>query len=126
MTAVKEANQGFVRKMDPCVMCSYDVDCEDIADLRTYAGRRQLDIDLADLDCPWFAILTSGGTPPSWSIATMLISKGLAGIVVPSFAPGATDEDHNLVLWDWSDKRPHMISVHDPSGRLPKNALSWS
>jgi RES domain-containing protein len=27
MTAVKEINQGFARKIEPCVLCSYDVDC---------------------------------------------------------------------------------------------------
>ncbi|VTZ65082.1 hypothetical protein EMEDMD4_790106 [Sinorhizobium medicae] len=35
MTAIKEANQGFAHRIDPCVLCSYDVDCEGIADLTT-------------------------------------------------------------------------------------------
>ena len=35
MTAVKEANQGFAHRIDPCVLCSYDVDCADIVDLTT-------------------------------------------------------------------------------------------
>jgi len=30
MTAVKEANQGFAHRIDPCVLCSYEVDCDDI------------------------------------------------------------------------------------------------
>lgn len=34
VTSVKEINQGFARKIEPCVLCSYDVDCEDIVDLR--------------------------------------------------------------------------------------------
>jgi RES domain-containing protein len=33
--AMKEANQGFAHRIDPCVLCSYDVDCDDIVDLRT-------------------------------------------------------------------------------------------
>ena len=35
MTAVKEANQGFAHRIDPCVLCSYEVDCDDIVDLTT-------------------------------------------------------------------------------------------
>ena len=33
-TAVREAAQGFARKLDPLTLCSYDVDCADIADLK--------------------------------------------------------------------------------------------
>ncbi|WP_352965052.1 RES domain-containing protein [Mesorhizobium sp. M0815] len=39
MTTVKEANQGFAHRIDPCVLCSYEVDCEDITDLSTKQGR---------------------------------------------------------------------------------------
>jgi RES domain-containing protein len=35
MTAIKEANQGFASKMAPCVLCRYDVACDDVSDLRT-------------------------------------------------------------------------------------------
>ena len=31
MTAIKEANQGFAHKIEPWVLCSYDVACDDIA-----------------------------------------------------------------------------------------------
>ena len=33
MTAIREASQGFAFKIEPYVLCSYDVDCTDIADL---------------------------------------------------------------------------------------------
>jgi RES domain-containing protein len=124
-TAIKEANQGFARKIDPCVLCSYEVDCTDIVDLRTDADRAAHGIALGDMACAWFSILSAGGVPPSWTIATGLIAKGVAGLIVPSFAPGATADDQNLVLWDWSETSPHRVAVHDPGGRLPKNALSW-
>ena len=39
VTAIKEANQGFGYKMEPYVLCSYDVDCEDIVNLGDDAGR---------------------------------------------------------------------------------------
>jgi RES domain-containing protein len=123
--AIKEANQGFAFKVNPCVLCSYDVDCEDIADLRTDRGRRQHRVAFADLSCAWFEDLIAGREPPSWTIHRRLAAQGFAGVLVPSFAPGATDTDHNLVLWEWSGGPPHRVNVFDPSGRLPKNQLSW-
>ena len=46
-------------------------------------------------------------------------------MLAPSFAPGAEADDVNLVLWDWGPDLPHRIAVFDPSGRLPKDQLSW-
>jgi RES domain-containing protein len=125
MTAVKEINQGFAHKIEPCVLCSYDVDCEDIVDLRGEDERGAAGVARDELACAWFADLARRREPPSWRIARRLIDAGSAGILAPSFAPGATSEDQNLVLWRWSDALPHMVSVHDPSGRLPKDQLSW-
>lgn len=124
-TAIKEANQGFAHKIDPCVVCSYEVDCDDIADLRNDAGRARHDATLSDMNCAWFAIARAGKTPPSWDIARNLIAKGFAGIVVPSFVNRAGAEDQNLVLWRWAKGLPHRVTVYDPSGRLPRNRLSW-
>jgi RES domain-containing protein len=125
MTAVKEANQGFAHKIEPCVLCSYEVACADIVDLRTEEPRTAQAIRLDDMACPWFALLADGKDPQSWEIARRLHRAGMAGGLVPSFAPGATAEDHNLVLWRWSDRPPHQVRVFDPSDRLPKDQLSW-
>jgi RES domain-containing protein len=62
--------------------------------------------------------------PASWPLARRLVAQGIAGILVPSFAPAARQGDENLVLWDWSDRPPHQVKVFDPSGRLPRNQLS--
>jgi RES domain-containing protein len=124
-TAVKEANQSFAFKIDPCVLCSYDVDCADIADLQTDAGRAAHDVMLRDMACSWFSYISDGEKPPSWRIAERMISDGYAGILVPSFAPRQTVANQNLVLWRWSDHPPHQVRVFDPSGRLPRNQLSW-
>jgi len=124
-TAVKEINQGFAKKLEPCVICSYDVDCDDIADLTADAGRALFGVAASDLSCAWFALSAAGHDPPSWAIARRLISEGVAGIIVPSFAPGAVTADQNLVLWDWGPDLRHQVRVYDPSGRLPKNQLSW-
>lgn len=126
MTAIKEANQGFGRKMDPCLLCEYDVDCEDVLDLRDPAVRDALDVSEADLGCGWLSLASSGQSPPTWTLSRRLIDKGRAGVIVPSFAPGAVEADVNLVLWRWSDRRPHRCSVHDPAGRLPRDQTSWT
>jgi RES domain-containing protein len=126
MGAVKEANQGFARRLDPCVLCSYDVDCEDVADLTTERSRKSHRVRLADLECAWMTALAEGKRPQSWAVHDRLKAAGHAGILVPSFAPGATPDNQNLVLWRWGSRRSHRVKVIDPSGRLPRNQLSWT
>ena len=125
MTAVKEANQGFAHRIDPCVLCSYEVDCDDIADLTSEAGRGGVSVTLEDMACAWATALSDGERPVSWGIYDRLRPQGIAGVLVPSFAPGTGMEDRNLVLWDWGPDLPHQVTVFDPSGRLPKDQLSW-
>jgi RES domain-containing protein len=125
VTAVGEANQGFARKLDPLVLCSYEIDCEDIVDLRTGTDQAAEGVAASDLACGWMLIAKSGGEPPSWALARRLIARGAAGMLAPSYAPGAAPEAGNLVLWTWADRPPHRVMVHDPSGRLPKDQLSW-
>lgn len=124
-TAVKEANQGFAHRIDPCVLCSYDVDCEGIADLTTEQGRADHAVSLEMMACAWANALIEGTRPASWAIHERLRAAAIAGILVPSFAPGAGSDDRNLVLWDWGPDLPRKVAVYDPSGRLPKDQLSW-
>jgi RES domain-containing protein len=125
MTAVKEANQGFAHKIEPCVLCSYDVDCEDIVDLLTDEARARAGVAREEIAGAWFGEHAASGEPPSQRLARRLVAGGAAGLLAPSFAPGATAADHNLVLWRWGAERPHRVAVFDPSGRLPKDQLSW-
>ncbi|TIU27092.1 MAG: hypothetical protein E5W38_26240, partial [Mesorhizobium sp.] len=78
-----------------------------------------------DMACGWMDFLADGKRPPSWTIYDGLVGEGAAGILVPSFAPGADAADQNLVLWTWAEDLQHRVSVIDPSGRLPRNQLSW-
>ncbi len=126
MTAIKEAAQGFAHKFEPCVLCTYEIDCEDLVDLRTRADQQAAGVAEADLACPWFAEAAAGREPASWRLARRLIAGGAAGTVAPSFVGRAIPDDVNLILWDWSDRLPHKIAVFDPSGRLPKNQLWWT
>jgi RES domain-containing protein len=123
--AVTEASQGFAHKLEPCVLCTYDVDCEDIVDLRDAAGQAAEGVGPDDLGCEWMYIALSGGTPPTWALADRLIDRGAAGMLAPSFARGARPDAWNLVLWRWTSRRPHRCRVFDPAGRLPKDQSSW-
>jgi RES domain-containing protein len=127
MTAIKEAAQGFARKFEPYVLCTYEIDCENVIALRDDEERKAAKVDMDDLACPWFAEAAAGRQPVSWRLARKLIADGAAGLLAPSFVRGATLEaDVNLILWRWSGSLPHKVAVFDPSGRLPKNQLSWN
>lgn len=121
---IVEMTQGFARRMEPLTMVSYDVDVADILDLRIDTGRRAVDVELADMSCAWRDDLANGREPASWRIANRL-RQTAAGILVPSFANGARADMYNLVLWTWGPRLPHRVMAYDPSGRLPKNQLSW-
>ncbi len=125
VAAVNETNQGFVRKIDPLVLCSYEIDCEDVIDLRTEADQAAEGVTSAEMACGWMLLANARREPPTWALARRLIARGAAGALVPSYAPGATAQAANLVLWTWTDALPHRCKVHDPSGRLPKDQLSW-
>jgi RES domain-containing protein len=94
-------------------------------DLRAEADRRSAGVAAEDMACAWFAEIAEGREPPSWRLAERLIAGGAAGLITPSYAAPAGPADANFVLWRWSARLPHKVTVFDPSGRLPKNQLSW-
>ena len=103
-TAWREAQQGFPFKAQPLTVCAYEVDCADVADLTDPATLSALGVTQADLSCPWEDLVDRRKTPPSWSLARRLSAAGTAAIMVPSFAPGAVEDDVNVVFWRWSDQ----------------------
>ena len=124
-TAFREVSAGFAHRLTPQVLCVYEVDCEDVIDLRSPAVRHEQGVDLADLACAWALDLDAGRTPASWRVVRRLLEGGAAGIAVPSFANGAGPGDHNLVLWRWGPDPPHRVTVHDPERSLPRDGSSW-
>ena len=126
MTAIKEISQGFPHRLDPTVLCSYDVDCDDVVDLASEQGRRAASVTGEDMGCAWATALANYDRPASWAVYDQLVGRGVAGVIVPSYAPGADPDDRNLVLWDWGPALPHKVEVFDPSGRLPRDQLSWT
>lgn len=125
MTAILEVTQGFSNRLHPLLLCEYDVDCEDIADLCNVDVRATVGVSLDDMACAWLIEQRANRIAPSQSISAALSAQGFAGALVPSFAPGAQSRDQNLVLWRWGPDLPHRVSVFDPSGRLPNDQLSW-
>lgn len=122
--AVTEASQGFGHKIHPLTICSYEVDCDDIADLTNEFSRKEVGILLEVMASAWATALSENRRPGSWTIYDELHGE-YAGILVPSFAHRAGPSISNLVLWDWRADLPHKIEVIDPTGRLPKNQSSW-
>jgi len=117
--------QGFSNRMEPLTLVQYNVDCEDIVDLTDSGVRATLGIEFSDMSGAWKTLPGDESIPPTWDIADALIDGGAAGILVPSFASDAKPEHHNLVLWDWAEVPPHQVLVHDPDGKLPRDASSW-
>lgn len=125
MTSFGECTQGFTNRLQPLTMCEYDVDCEGIADLRDDAARAAHGVTRDELACSWLTFQLAGKAAPSWLAIDRLKAAGQNGILVPSFVPGATEANSNLVLWRWGPDLPNKIDVFDPTGRLPKNQISW-
>jgi RES domain-containing protein len=120
-----EMGYGFARRFDPLTVCAYDLDMENMVDLRTDETRKRAGVAPQDMANPWMLDLVEGRRPRSWDVAQKLIDDGAAGILVPSFANGAQGGRFNIVLWNWGGDLPHKVTVFDPSERLPKDQASW-
>jgi RES domain-containing protein len=121
-----EQGHGFSHRLAPLTVCQYEVDAQDIVDLRTAELQRAAGIGLADLSCAWRLELAEGREPASWTVAKRLIIEGAAGILTPSFAHAADPaRHHNLMLWRWGPDLPYRVVVVDPDERLPRNQESW-
>ena len=124
-TAWLEAQQAFPFKAQPLTLCAYDVECDDVLDLTDQEILTAHGIAPSDLACAWKDLETRGIRPPSWILAERLMRDGIAAVVVPSYAIGATVADINVVFWNWDSGPPHQVRVIDEEHRLPKDASSW-
>ena len=124
-TAWLEAQQAFAFKAQPLTLCTYDVDCADMLDLTDSQTLADHAITPAMLACAWKDLATHGRTPPTWELAERLIAEGVAGILVRSFASGASDADVNAIFWTWGPDPPHRVRVIDEFQRLPRDDRSW-
>ena len=128
-TVAKEVR--FSLNADPYTFYLLEIDCADVADLADAEVRRNLEVEWSDLKCPsWESDMNKGVEPACHGLVKRLIAAGYAGIVVNSFAAGATPDDLNLVLWDWDDVTEsglttrHAVRVLERD-QLPRDGKSW-
>lgn len=117
-TAWAEAQQGFAFKPQPLTLCAYEIDCSRLVDLHSAEARDAAQVTLDDLGCAWEDLVSRSIEPPTHALTARLMGAGIAGILVPSFAPEAPSEATNLVLWTWSRNLPHRVRHIDEQGRL--------
>ena len=103
----------------------YQVDCDNIADLNNSEVQRIIGCIPVELGCAWEDMADQKLEPPTWLLADRLQANGVAGLLVRSFAPGCSENNCNLVLWQWSNTVPHSVQVIDDLSRLPKTRDSW-
>ena len=117
MTALREANQAG--SLQPTTLVSYDADIEAVFDSRDDEGLRAEGMDAATLADPtWRDQMKATGEAKTQAFGRRLAAAGYHGLLVRSFAPGATDDDLNLVLWTWSDAAPFRLTLIDDEDRL--------
>jgi RES domain-containing protein len=118
-TAIKEANQ--VGDLQPTTIVAYDSDIENVLDSRDPAELAKFGMAPADLADPTWRDQMRGGSKAATQIfAQTLIAGGLNGLLVRSFARGASDMDLNLVLWKWGAAPPTKVTLIDDDRRLGK------
>jgi RES domain-containing protein len=119
MTALREANQAG--SLQPTTLVSYDADIERIFDSRDDAALRAEGMDAAALADPtWRHLMKATGEAKTQAFARRLAAAGYHGLLVRSFAPGATSDDLNLVLWRWGDAAPCRLTLIDDENRLSR------
>ncbi len=119
MTALREANQ--VGALQPTTLVSYDAEVEHVFDCRNRDALDAEGINPAALADPaWRDEMKAHGAAQAQVFARRLALAGYQGLLVSSFAHGATAQDLNLVLWKWSNALPSRIRLIDDDGRLSR------
>jgi len=119
MTALREATQ--VGNLQPTTLVCYDAEIERVFDSREEAALADEDMDAAALgDATWRDQMKTSGEARTQSFARRLIAAGYHGLMVRSFAPAASLDDLNLVLWKWGDAAPCRLTLIDDDSRLSR------
>lgn len=117
LTAVREANQAG--SFQPITLVCYRADLDPVLDARDPVALAAHGAAAGDLaDNAWRLRMAAAGMAPTQALAERLIAAGFVGLLVRSFARGATPADLNLVLWRWGADPPATLSVIDDEGRL--------
>ena len=107
--------------MQPLILCAYEIDAEPVFDAADPTHLRNSGVLESDLACPtWEADMLGRGVAASQRLAERLVAAGYVGMLVRSFAVGASAEDLNLVMWRWGDAHPTRVAAIDEEGRLAR------
>lgn len=116
-TAIREANQ--VGDLQPTTIVAYEAQIEGVFDGCDAVALATFGMTPDGLADPtWRDLMRKAGTSATQSFANRLMAEGFNGMLVRSFARGATGDDINMVLWNWGDAPPAMIRLIDDEGRL--------
>ncbi|KUP90846.1 RES family NAD+ phosphorylase [Tritonibacter horizontis] len=100
-TALREAHQ--VGSLQPTILVSYQADLGPVFDTGDAEGLTRFGLSEDDLADPgWRTAMLDGRRVATQEFASALIAAGYAGLLVRSFAKGATASNRNLVLWRWT------------------------
>jgi RES domain-containing protein len=119
MTALREANQAG--SLQPTTLISYDADIARVFDSRDVAALGAEGMNPSSLADPsWRDEMKAKGEADTQLFAGRLAAAGYHGLLVRSFAPGASGSDLNLVLWQWGADAPARLTLIDDEGRLSR------
>jgi len=118
LVAIREASL-LGAPFHPLTLCQYRVDCENIFDTRDPKAMKREKLSDRDLECPsWNEHMLDGKLLASQQLVDRLLARDYVGMLVGSFARGASPNDTNLILWNWTQRRPHKVTLFDPNHRL--------
>lgn len=117
MSALREANQAG--SLQPTTLVSYDANIEAVFDCRDETALLDRDMKPHFLADPgWREQMKIAGQARTQGFARQLAEEGYHGLLVRSFAPGANNDDINMVLWTWSADAPNRLTLIDDEKRL--------
>ena len=116
LAALREANQ--VGSLQPTTLVSYEAAFERIFDSRNEEALRAGGMDPDAVGDPtWRDQMKASGDAATQSFVRRLVAAGHHGLLVRSFAAGATADDLNLVLWTWGERWLVLIDDENRLGR---------
>jgi RES domain-containing protein len=116
-TALREVNQ--VGSLQPTTLVSYEADLQPMFDSRDTISLAEFGAEPELLAEPsWREQMAQGELASTQRLAVQLLDAGFAGMIVRSFAAGATDNGLNAVVWKWSSSTPNKLVLIDDEGRL--------
>lgn len=111
-TVLREKQQEGV--LQPLLIVAIRARIENLFDARppeaiARFGLQEKDIARDD----WRDEAERSGLSQSQRLAEAVQAEGHVGMVVPSYAKGATEEDVNIVLWHWGESGRAVLSLVD-------------